>query len=284
MTLSIVGVVVIYNPDETILDNINSYINKIEKIFIIDNSEIINISFVNRIINKQKIFYINNHGNQGIAHALNVGARRAIDMGYEWLLTMDQDSSFDSNMLDKYLNCWNNYRNKDNIAVFSPIHTILEYQTSLATECNTVNKLHVMTSGNIINLNIFKHLKGFNEALFIDEVDHEYCLRSKLAGFSIIEFQNIALKHNLGEPISIQRHGQTIESSTHSPKRFYYITRNRLYMWKTYHHLFPNLVEIQLISIMKTLIFPLIYHDKKTQRFFYIIRGIIHFLTGRYGK
>jgi rhamnosyltransferase len=285
MSLTLIGVVVVYNPDETIMDNIYSYFNNIDKLFIVDNSETINISFVNQIINNQKIFYIDNHGNQGIAHALNNGAKKAIEMGYEWLLTMDQDSSFDSNMLDNYLNCWNNYPDKDNVAIFSPVHNILEYQTSSITKCNAVNKFHVLASGNIINLKAFKYLEGFNEALFIDEVDHEYCLRSKLAGFSIIEFPNILLKHNLGETVSIQRHGQIIESTTyHSPKRFYYITRNRLYMWKTYQHLFPNLVEIQFISIMKTLIFPLIYHNKKTQRFFYIIRGILHFLIGRYGK
>lgn len=285
MSLTLAGVVVAYNPDETIIDNIHSYINNINKLFIVDNSEVINFSFINQIINHPNVFYIDNHGNQGIAHALNSGAKKAIEMGYEWLLTMDQDSSFDSNMLVKYLDCWNNYPDKDNVAVFSPVHNVLEYQTLSTVECNVVNKFHVITSGNIINLKAFNHLKGFNKALFIDEVDHEYCLRSKLAGYSIIEFSNILLKHNLGEPVSIQRHGQIIESTTHhSPKRFYYITRNRLYMWKTYRHLFPTLVGIQFINIMKTLIFPLIYHEKKTQRFFYIIRGILHFLTGRYGK
>lgn len=31
----------------------------------------------------------NNNGNQGIAHALNVGAQKAIEDGADWLLTMD---------------------------------------------------------------------------------------------------------------------------------------------------------------------------------------------------
>jgi rhamnosyltransferase len=277
------AVVVLYNPNETMIDNINTYVNNVDIVFVIDNSEQKNTFILEILLKNSKIHYIDNHGNKGIANALNVAANKAIEMGHVWLLTMDQDSSFTSNMLDRYLNCWNNYPDKDNITIFSPGHNILEYQSS-TTKCETVNKLHVMTSGNIINLNVFKYLEGFNEALFIDEVDHEYCLRSKLAGYSIIEFPNILLKHNLGEPVSIYRHGQTIESSTHSPKRFYYIVRNRLYMWKTYHHLFPNLAGIQFINIVKTMIFPLIYHDKKTQRFFYIICGILHFLIGRYGK
>lgn len=276
--------VVLYNPDNTLIDNINTYVNNVDIVFAVDNSEQKKTFILETLLKNSKIYYIDNHGNQGIANALNVAANKAIEMGYIWLLTMDQDSSFDPDLLVKYFNCWNNYLNKDNIAVFSPVHNKLEYQTSSTAECDAVNKLHVMTSGNLINLNVFKHINCFNEALFIDEVDHEYCLRSKLAGYSIIEFPNISLNHNLGEPTNIYRHGQTIQSSTHSPKRFYYIARNRLYMWRTYHHLFPNLAGIQFINIMKTLIFPLIYHDKKIQRFFYIIRGISHFLIGRYGK
>lgn len=280
----IAGVVVLYNPDDSILDNIHSYINDVDILYVVDNSDQKNNTLTQQLTENSKIHYIDNCGNQGIAHALNIAANKAIELGYQWLLTMDQDSFFDVTMLETYLNCWNKYPNKENIAVFSPIHIVLKDQTSHTTHCTVINKLHVMTSGNILNLNIFKHLNGFNEALFIDEVDHEYCLRAKLAHFSILEFSNIALNHTLGESVVIQHHGQTIESSTHSPKRFYYITRNRLYMWKTYHPLFPNLVEIQFLSIVKTLIFPLIYHSKKIQRFFCILRGIVHFLIGRYGK
>lgn len=276
--------VVLYNPDETVMNNIRSYYDHMHLILAIDNSDNPCKNFIESVKTLPKIVYIDNGGNKGIAHALNIAANKAIELGHQWLLTMDQDSFFDVTMLVTYLNCWNKYPNKENIAVFSPIHIVLKDQTSHTTHCTVINKLHVMTSGNILNLNIFKHLNGFNEALFIDEVDHEYCLRAKLAHFSILEFSNIALNHTLGESVVIQHHGQTIESSTHSPKRFYYITRNRLYMWKTYHPLFPNLVEIQFLSIVKTLIFPLIYHSKKIQRFFCILRGIVHFLMGRYGK
>lgn len=280
----IAAVTVLYNPDQSVLNNISSYIDYVDILYAVDNSDKQHSSIVKVLLENPKIHYINNNGNQGIAHALNIGANKAIEMGYTWLLTMDQDSSFEQTMLTQYFTCWNSYLIKDDTAIFSPVHSVLDYHISSTIECETVNKFMVMTSGNIINLKAFKHLDGFNEALFIDEVDREYCLRSKLAGYSILEFPNILLKHNLGEPISIIRHGKIIASSTHSPKRFYYIARNRLHVWKTYHHLFPNLVDIQFINIIKTLIFPLIYHDKKIQRFFYIMRGILHFMTGRYGK
>lgn len=279
MITSIAATIVLYNPDDLVIKNIQSYSDEVDIIFAIDNSETIHHDIVHSIMKNPKIHYINNNGNQGIAHALNVGATKALEMGYEWLLTMDQDSMFEKNSMNAYVKCWNNYSDKHHVAVFSPIHRLNEYSTN--TPCEAVSKFHVMTSGNLLNLMIFKTLKGFCAHLFIDEVDHEYCLRARLTGYSTIEFINISLKHQLGTPVSIGRYGQT---TYHSPKRFYYIARNRLYMWKTYHNLFPELPEIQLINIMKTLIFPLIYHDQKLLRFAYIARGIFHFVVGRYGK
>ncbi|MBN2676306.1 MAG: glycosyltransferase, partial [Alphaproteobacteria bacterium] len=249
MDNSLAATVILYNPDIPVLSNILSYLDYVKRIYVIDNSDIKNTLILELLSSYPKIVYIDNDGNQGIAHALNRGADAAILEGFEWLLTMDQDSSFDSIMLTQYFHCWKNHLHKNHIAVFSPVHTILEDHSLSSPSCDTIQKLHVMTSGNILNLKIFQDLKGFNEALFIDEVDHEYCLRSNLKGYSILEFPNISLRHNLGEPVLIYRHGQTIESSTHSPKRFYYIARNRLYMWKTYHRLFPNLAGIQLINI-----------------------------------
>ncbi len=37
--ISIAGVVVLYNPDESVVNNIQSYIQDIEILFVVDNSE-----------------------------------------------------------------------------------------------------------------------------------------------------------------------------------------------------------------------------------------------------
>jgi rhamnosyltransferase len=38
------------------------------------------------------VLYYPNYQNFGIAKALNIGCQKALDEGYEWVLTMDQDS------------------------------------------------------------------------------------------------------------------------------------------------------------------------------------------------
>jgi rhamnosyltransferase len=283
MTKLLAAVVVLYNPDISIINNIKSYINEVDILFIVDNSDKKNISFLELITQLPKTLYTWNGGNIGIAHALNIGAAQAMSYGYKWLLTMDQDSRFPPKMISSYIHCFNHYPNKEKVAVFSSTHHITTSMYT-STPCHPTQELLVMTSGNIINLSIFKELRGFEEKLFIDQVDFDYCLRASQKEFKIIKFQNISLSHNLGEKKSVIQQGKATYFFTHSPKRFYYITRNRLYMWKTYRTLFPKIEGLHLIKVLKTLIYPLIYHDQKFLRFFYISRGIFHFMIGRYGK
>lgn len=49
----------------------------------------------------KKIQYIPLYDNKGLAVALNVGCRKAAQLDYEYVLTMDQDSYFDSGALQK---------------------------------------------------------------------------------------------------------------------------------------------------------------------------------------
>lgn len=49
MSLSIAGVVILYNPDESVYKNISSYAPYIQKLYIIDNSEHTNENLLSNI-------------------------------------------------------------------------------------------------------------------------------------------------------------------------------------------------------------------------------------------
>src|ERR1700761_2402089 len=88
------GVVVLYQPAEAVTGNIKTYIKGLDKLYVIDNSNTPVNSVIDCLKQTENIIYISNNGNKGIAHALNVGAAKAIEAGAVWLLTMDQDSNF----------------------------------------------------------------------------------------------------------------------------------------------------------------------------------------------
>ena len=114
-------------------------------------------------------------------------------MDYEWLLTMDQDSSFEGDFLKKYITCTAQFTGKEDVAMFG-----VNYLERIDQKdyCNSRAVIHLITSGSIMNLSLFKNIGGFDEKLFIDEVDLEYCFNSLSKGFKIIEFPNIYLEHS----------------------------------------------------------------------------------------
>ena len=128
-----------------VLENINTYINELDRLYIFDNSENSNESLFNSF--DEKVVYISENQNMGIAYALNQGANHAIEDGYSWLLTMDQDSRYKSKELKKIIDYIQEHQT-ENIGLVSPWHVI---KTGVKKPKQEVEELiEVMTSGNII--------------------------------------------------------------------------------------------------------------------------------------
>lgn len=117
------GVVILYNPQGEILTHIESYINHLTLLYVIDNSIIKNNLVINGIRKISNVFYCDNHGNQGIASALNIAINFAKKNNADWLLTMDQDSFFDQDNLKKLINSIEHV-DIQKTGIISPAHLI----------------------------------------------------------------------------------------------------------------------------------------------------------------
>jgi rhamnosyltransferase len=271
------GVVVLYNPEETIIDNITSYLDNVEKLYIIDNSESKNTELINEIVSiSKKCIYIDNNGNQGIAHALNVGARLAIENGADWLLTMDQDTSFSENDLIKI--------QEELLAVDSTNTAIVSPSHYLGDDIKPFYNEIVMTSGNLLNLHLFQKIGEFDEKLFIDSVDTEYCLRIYSMGYKIKRISSIILKHNLGDIKKYKICGIKFRPTNHTFIRRYYIVRNRFYTWDKYKNLYPAFVKWEKIATFKQLIKIILFEKDKLKKIIFSFRGYFDYRKGRFGK
>ena len=85
-----------------------------------------------------------------------------------------------------------------------------------------------ITSGSLVRLAALQKTGLFDERLFIDSVDHDFCLRSRARGLLVVEASDQVMDHSLG---NITRHRffwRTVNCTNHSPLRRYYITRNQL--------------------------------------------------------
>lgn len=234
--------VILYNPKKEDIANILTYVNKVKKVYVFDNTE----GKSNEILfqNFENVSYFWDNENKGIAIRLNEGCKKAIPDNFEYLLTMDQDSSFIEENIDQYFNAILNFEEKEKVAVYG-----LEYAANdisdTTPEYNEVD--HLITSASIVNLKLYHEIGGFDENLFIDGVDIEYCYSALSKGFKNIKFGRIFFNHTLG--IRTKR-GSVFTLylfkkyvSVHSSLRVYYMHRNMLYIKNKYGKLLPEIIH-----------------------------------------
>lgn len=271
------AVIVLYNPEVSVLDNISSYIDSVDKFYIVDNSEEKNILLIDTLKEYSNTYYLDNNGNQGIAHALNVGCNKAIDDGYDWILTMDQDSFVFEGMIETLLE----YR-ADNVAIVSPFHAD-KYFPFHKTDMPIQEILSVATSGNLLNLKIFEKIGIFEEKLFIDYVDTEYCLRANIAGYKVLLVSNAILKHKLGE---ISQHiflGKKFYTSNHNYIRRYYNARNRFYVYDKYS-VYDDYIREDKKTFLKEIVKIILFEKDKIKKVYYILLGLWDSRHQKFGK
>lgn len=288
--MKLAGCVVLYNPCDEVFQNIESYSNLLDLLIVVDNSTKKNIQLIEKIkfYNKNKLCYIDNGGNLGIATALNKAADEAISKKYNWLLTMDQDSLFIN--FNHYIDCLKSIENKENIALLAanttrdaknklPLKPTLKYE----------EKFSVITSANIINLNYFNDIGRFTDKLFIDLVDHEFCLKINNMKLKILYFKDVLVEHALGE-VNLRKNiltGKMRYKVEHNAQRAYYITRNYLYVSKKYGKYFPkeiNMLHVLNINFIHDITKILIYEPDKLNKIKAKVIALYHFIIGRYGK
>lgn len=222
------AVVVWYRPTPEQCESIRSYMDAVQQVVIVDNSPTDNSVLAKRLPAGQYT-YIPLNENLGIASALNKGCRYAFEHGAQWVMTMDQDSRWEQTQLVRYFDLANAYPQIDRTGVFSPRQ---DYSTHIRQYPQTYEqKIAVMTSGCLLSATGYTATGGFRDELFIDEVDNEYCMHIRRAGMQVVVINDAFLEHRLGELRTIRFMGiWPKEYIDHEPFRFYYMTRNILYL------------------------------------------------------
>ncbi len=274
----IAGVVVLYHPDEKVIQNINTYLKDIDILYAVDNSEKKNDKIISEIKTMDKVVYVDNKGNKGIAYAQNRGAHRAIKAGYEWLLTMDQDSSASDNMIQLLVEYIENH-DTSKVGIVTAYQK-LDYEKNNYFLREYQQVFIVMSSGNILNLKAYQAVGGILNKLFIDIVDHEYCLRLNQHGYKIIMVNKSILYHSLGETQIIDN----MYFDSHTPTRLYYFVRNDLFVRQKYKQHFPNWIKERKVITSKRYMKIIIYDKNKLKNVYYILRAYIDFKRNRFGK
>ena len=268
----IAGIVIIYNPDEDVVQNIQTYSSHINKLYIADNSSIPALDYKYSAANFE---YIHDSHNHGIAKRLNQVAKLAIHEGFDFLLTMDQDSAFTDSDIEKYISCINEI-SWANVAM---VGVNIDSKNSASSTCTFKDSVELITSGSIVNLHLYRLIGGFDENLFIDEVDHDYCYSSIKLGYRIVKFDHIHMQHKLGKTTyhkSLLNLNKT-PRVLHSPSRLYYMTRNHLYICNKHKGFFKDELALKRNELLNRIKNNLLYGKRKFLTIRLIMKGIIDY-------
>jgi rhamnosyltransferase len=185
--------------------------------------------------------------NVGVASAFNIGIGRAQRLGAEFVLLLDHDSVPANDMVSNLVCGYERSDLNDGaIAIVGP--RIIDSRDArdypfirfgwlrnqhlrgLPDQTSPISCDFLISSGSLVSIDAFNKIGKFDDQLFIDNVDVEWCCRARAQGFLLYGICAATLDHQLGD------HRRMIWNRTylivHSPLRMYYQTRNRIMLYR----------------------------------------------------
>lgn len=287
----VAAIIISYNPDNNLLDSIKLLINQVEKIIIVDNgSESEKKKNINLIkdINNEKIKIIFNQENLGIATALNIGVKDALKQGYNWILTMDQDSKVSSNMIEEMFEVYSTIDESERKDILSIFPNFVDERIQSIEENSEMNAYEYVdadiTSGNLLKAEVFDKVGFFDDSLFIDLVDTDFCMRLNEENIKMIKVRDAILYHSLGESQTVKSIFGKFNTSNHSALRRYYMTRNRFYTWEKYKDLNSFTLNRDKKLFKKEFIKIILGENDKINKIKMVFKGYKDYKKGIRGK
>jgi rhamnosyltransferase len=272
----ILAVVVSFNGVATLRQTVEALRPQVGEVCIVDNgSDAATAELLGQLEALPGVSVIRLGKNFGVAHALNVGTRRARETGRTWLLTMDQDSVVDAGMIAAF---------QAGLAAEPGMVSLAPAIAGAAAAPDGPVEVvgYAITSGNLVRVSVVEEVGGYDESFFIDSVDFDFSLRVRRAGYRIRRVPSAVMHHQLGEQRDVPSLLRRVYSE-HSPRRRYYISRNFLYMAQRHLGRFPLFICKLTLAHLAQLAVVGFLDPRPLASYTATLRGIGDFLRQRGG-
>ncbi len=269
--MRILAGIVLFNPEISRLkQNIEAVISQVEFLIMVENGSN-NTCYLDEI-HYNNLLVIKNSTNQGIAYALNQIMEYAKENNFNWVLTLDQDSVVDDNLILNYKTIIDN----DSIGMVTC--RIEDRNFKLQNESNFIESEQVklcITSGAMVRTSAWSTVGGFDNFMFIDYVDFDFCLSLGKHNLKIIKTNKTGILHELGKTKVIHIFSKEYLSYNHSPIRYYYIVRNSLYVARKHNQ---SLAKC-LFNIFIRCYIVIFYENNRKMKLINMSKGLIDGIT-----
>ena len=265
--MKILSIIVTYRPNKDLLKtNFAAFVDDIDKVLIWENTpEEEKCQY--RFVQHEKVEYCGD-GINSISHALNYAWKYAKTNGYDYLLTMDQDSVFENfkGYLERTLEA-----TKSVDAIWGP--NAYDKPSEDIVECD-----YLITSGMLLKVSMINTLGGWNEGFPIDCVDDEFCLRAKSKGIKSYYWGKCFLHQTYGTPRKLTFFFGEVTLRNDPPRRLFSIYKSHILLKR----MFPENETVR--KDVKEIWIPmikwiLVFEKNRIRKFIAIFRGIFQGLT-----
>lgn len=281
-TRKVAAVVTTFHGGESIRLHLERIVDQVEVVIIVDDSGDLSRKDAITFVGMDQAIVLRNEDNLGIATALNRGIARAGAMGCDWIITLDDDTLVSRTYLDD---------------VFSFVQTGAQPTAGLIA-CSREGSVQsipedpsgykikrtLVTSGCVFEFRTFQDIGGFDESLFIDLVDFDFCTRLRQSGRSLVLLNKVGMTHRVGNARKVRVMGVVIVIYNHAPFRLYYQIRN-VFLFTRKHLAFdPALSLCLLLDAFRLPLKVLFFEPQKRARLFYLCTGLQDGFLGRSGR
>ena len=242
----VAAVLVTYHPDQaTLRAALQALHGQVAQVWVVDNTAAPDACpWLPALVGTAAVpaQLLSQRQNLGIGAAHNIGIQAARAQGARWVLLLDQDSCLEPGAVARLREAALALQQRgERVAAVGPQYRArdgkewsgfvrfgwlrLVHQPASAA-CPIVPADFLISSGSLIPMAALEAIGPMDEALFIDHVDTEWCLRARTLGYRMFGVHGARMVHALGERRWRVWLGRWRNLPLHAPFRYYYIFRN----------------------------------------------------------
>lgn len=231
----------------------------------------------------KRIILIRHDQNIGLSKAYNESVKIAVNMGFQFVLILDQDSLITSDSLRIIVRDYNTLLKKGVLVGAISMNNVNNFYTPISFlfngkfkwkgfyySNNVQEKRNLINSGMLIPIENFNMINGYDESFFLDNSDLEFTLRLRSKNMRLFESCSAKISVNYKET----QHDYLIASLPfRKPEREYFVKDLVRCLPVAYKVSKIDMLLVVLLIISK-LFGILIIKNNRKKRFTFILSGI----------
>lgn len=288
------ALIILFHPDEEQLSRAVAMRSTCDRLLVVDNSPQPDRRAALRL-HEAGIALLQNGNRNGIAGAFNRGLSALFQLDADAVVLFDQDSTAPVDYFPAMRTRCESLGSRAFLMgprIFD--ESDQRFLPELATSGLAVERLSLradvplqrcaflISSGCVISREAYTRLGRFDEALFIDHVDTEYCLRALLRNVPVYVVPSLVLLHRIGSRRRHKLGSLELTTMNHPGFRRYYSARNAMQLGLQYGLRLPVAIVPNVLTLWQIVQIVLAEKDKLT-KLNAIAWGLVDGLFGRLG-